>query len=145
MVLSPIEPVAPSTLTVRTADAAALLLRNGTALIFSPNHKTAADAIHATPQNAENRRHDDRRDVSVETVQQAAMARNDVAGVLDAEAAFHCGFKQIAELGRNRQNRPQKHQRTGFAETKRRKAQGDQQARRKAADRASPGLLRTDA
>jgi len=46
-VLSPIEPVAPSTLTLRTADAAGLLLRKGTGLIVSPNHKTAADAIHA--------------------------------------------------------------------------------------------------
>src|ERR1700694_5565352 len=103
MVLSPIEPVAPRTLTVRTADAAALLLRNGTALMPSPNHKTAADAIRATPQKAKNRRHDDRGDVSIETIQQPTMPGNDVAGVLDAETAFHSGFKQIAELGSHRE------------------------------------------
>jgi hypothetical protein len=69
MVLSPIEPVAPRTVTARTADAVALLLRKGTALMFSPNHKTAADAIHATPQNPEKRRQHDRGDESVETIQ----------------------------------------------------------------------------
>ncbi len=69
MVLSPMEPVAPRTVTVRTADAAALLLRNGTALIVSPNHKTAADAIGATAQEPENRRHDDGCDKSVQAIQ----------------------------------------------------------------------------
>jgi len=69
MVLSPIEPVAPRTVTARTADAAALLLRNGTALMISPNHKTAADAIHVTAQNPENRRQDHRGDEPVEAIQ----------------------------------------------------------------------------
>ena len=69
MVLSPIEPVAPSTVTVRTADAAALLLRNGTALIISPNHKTAADAIGATPQKPEKSRHGDGCDKSIQPIQ----------------------------------------------------------------------------
>jgi hypothetical protein len=68
MVLSPIEPVAPSTVTVRAAAATALLLRNGTALIISPNHKTAADAIDATPQKTEKSRHDDGCDKSIQTV-----------------------------------------------------------------------------
>jgi hypothetical protein len=68
-VLSPIEPVAPRTVTVRTADTAALLLRKGTALMNSPNHKTAADAIRATPQKPENRRQDNRCDKSVKPVQ----------------------------------------------------------------------------
>jgi hypothetical protein len=79
MVLSPIDPVAPRTVTVRTADAAALLLRKGTALIVSPNHKTAADAIHAAAQKPENRCQDRGGDKAVEAVQQAAMARDDVA------------------------------------------------------------------
>jgi hypothetical protein len=69
MVLSPMEPVAPRTVTLRTADAAALLLRNGTALIVSPNHKTAADAIGATAQEPENRRHHDGCDKSVQAIQ----------------------------------------------------------------------------
>jgi hypothetical protein len=48
IVLSPMEPVAPSTETERTAVAEALLLRKGTALMTSsPNHKTAANAIRA--------------------------------------------------------------------------------------------------
>src|SRR4051812_11866814 len=103
MVLSPIEPVAPRTVTARTADAAALLLRNGTALMNSPNHKTAADAIHATPQKTENRRQDHRGDESVEPVQQPAMPRDDLAGILDAETPFYRGFEEIAELGSDRE------------------------------------------
>src|SRR5258705_9543748 len=98
MVLSPIEPVAPRTVTARTADAAALLLRNGTALMLSPNHKTAADAIHATPQKPENRLHDDGGDESVETIQQSTMPGNDMAGVLDAETPFHRGFTPLPQL-----------------------------------------------
>ena len=58
------------TVTVRTAaaTAAALLLRNGTALIISPNHKTAADAIGATPQKTEKGRHDDGCDKSIQAI-----------------------------------------------------------------------------
>src|SRR6187397_1620830 len=113
--MSPIEPVAPSTLTERTADAVALLLRSGTALIFSPNHKTAADAIRATPQKTENRRQHDRGDEAVETIHQPAMAGNDLTGILDAETPFHRGFEQIAELRSNRQHRGQQQQRDGVA------------------------------
>src|SRR5437660_6669714 len=98
MVLSPIEPVAPSTVMARTADAAGLLLRNGTALMFSPNHKTATDAIDAAPQQPDRRRQHDGGNIAVETIEQPAMARNDVAGILDVEPAFHRRFKQIAKL-----------------------------------------------
>src|SRR6266404_1272450 len=141
MVLSPIEPVAPRTVTARTADAAALLLRNGTALMLSPNHKTAADAIHATPQKPENRRRDDRGDESVVAIHQSAMPGNDMAGVLDAKTAFHRGFKEIAELGGDRENRAQQQQRAQFKGrihfAKRGKSRGDYKARYKAA--AGPG------
>src|SRR6266404_1390442 len=144
MVLSPIEPVAPRTVTARTADAAALLLRNGTALMLSPNHKTAADAIHATPQKPENRRQDDRSDESVETIQQSAMPGNDVAGVLDAETPFHRGLEEIAKLRCDRQNRAQQQQRSGFAETEGRKSRRYDEARHKTADGSGPRLLGTD-
>jgi hypothetical protein len=69
MVLSPIDPVAPKTVTLRTSEATTLLFRNGTALIGSPNHKTAADAIRAVPQQAENCRHHDGCDKPVQPVQ----------------------------------------------------------------------------
>src|SRR5581483_2026914 len=92
------EPVAPSTVTLRTAPAAALLLRNGTALIVSPNHKTGSGATRAAAQNAQNRRQNDCRDKAVETIQQAAMAWNDLTGVLHAEAALDRGLEEIAEL-----------------------------------------------
>ena len=117
MVLSPMEPVAPSTVTVRTSASGALLLRNGTALIVSPNHKTAADAIGAAPQKPEKCRHDDGRDKSIQTIHQPAMAGNDVTGVLYAKTPLHGGFEQIAELRNNRENRAQHQQRPGVAQT----------------------------
>src|SRR4051812_45456572 len=103
MVLSPIEPVAPSTVTVR-AETAALLLRNGTALIFSPNHKTAADAIGAALQKPKKRRHGDGCDKSIQAVQQPAMARDNLAGILHAEAPLDRGFEEIADLRTPRKN-----------------------------------------
>src|SRR5689334_24515899 len=99
------EPVAPNTVTLRTADAAALLLRNGTALIASPNHKTAADAIGAAAQKAQNRSHRDGCDKPVQAIEQPAMTGNELARILDAEAALYRGFEQIAKLGDHRQKR----------------------------------------
>src|ERR1700752_4924081 len=104
MVLSPIEPVAPSTVTVRAAAAAALLLRNGTALIFSPNHKTAADAIGAASQEPEKCRHCDSCDKSIQAIQQPTMAGNDLTRILDAKAPLDRGFEEIAELRNHRKN-----------------------------------------
>ena len=80
MVDSPIEPVAPSTVMLRTSARPALLFRNGTALMFSPkistgqlrrspNQKTAADAFKAAAQQTENCGKDNCRDIAVQTVQ----------------------------------------------------------------------------
>src|SRR2546425_2424097 len=96
------EPVAPSTVTVRAAAAVALLLRNGTALIVSPNHKTAADAIGAAPQEPKKSRQSDGCDKAIQTIQQAAMARDDLAGIFDAEAPFYRRFEEIPELRNHR-------------------------------------------
>src|ERR1700760_3362924 len=92
------EPVAPSTVTLRTAPGAALLLRRGTALIVSPNHKTGSGATRAAAQNSQNRRQRDRCDISVQAVHHPAMTGNDVARILDAEAAFDRGLREVAEL-----------------------------------------------
>ena len=89
---------------MRTAEAAALLLRNGTALISSPNHKTAADAIGAAAQKTKNRRHRDGCDKPIQPIQQPAMAGNDLAGILDAEAPLDRGLEEIAELRNHRKN-----------------------------------------
>src|SRR5450759_1229790 len=72
------------------------------------------------------------------------MPGNELAGVLDAEAPLHRGLKEIAKLGSNRERRAQQQERAGFAETRRHKPGGDDKARYKAADGASPGLLGTD-
>ena len=124
---------------------AALLLRKGTALITSPNHKTAANAIGAAPQQPENRRHNDGGDKAIQPIQQPAMAGNDLARILDAETPLYRGFKQIAELRNDRKNRAKQQQRRGFSETERRKAARLSQGSRKTANGAGPGLLRADA
>src|SRR5690349_23091993 len=114
MVESPIEPVAPSTVTLRTASPAALLLRKGTALIMSPNHKAAADAVGTIPQTSQNSRHDNGSNETVEAIHQTAMAGNKVAGILDAEAAFDGRFEQVAELGDDRERSADRNQGHGF-------------------------------
>src|SRR2546427_13259490 len=98
------EPVAPSTVTVRASVSGALLLRNGTALIVSPNHKTAADAIGATPQEAKKSRPRDGRDKSIQPIQQPAMTGDDLAGILHPKTSLHRRLKQIAELRNHRKN-----------------------------------------
>src|ERR1700739_2972775 len=98
MVLSPIEPVAPSTVTLRTFVLAALLLRNGTEFIVSPNHKTAANTIGTMPQKSENGRQHKHGHQAVEPVHEPAMARDDVAGIFHTEPALDRGFEEIAEL-----------------------------------------------
>src|SRR5882724_1581701 len=144
MVLSPMDPVAPSTVTVRAPDNAALLLRNGTALIVSPNHKTAADAIGTTAQEPENGRQDDGCDKPIQPVHQPAMAGNHVAGILDPETPLHGGFEEIAELRGDRENSGLDQQRDGPAEVERRKSAGHGEAGGKTAHRPGPGLLGTD-
>src|SRR5262245_7723468 len=101
------EPVAPSTVTLRTSDAAALLLRNGTALITSPNHKTAADTIGAAAQKAQNRCGHNRCDIPIQAIHEPAMAGNDVARILDAETPLYRGFEEVAKLGNHGKKRPQ--------------------------------------
>src|SRR5258708_27812885 len=68
-------------------------------------NKPAPDATHTAPKKPKKCRHPPRGDESVETVHQPAMPGNDMAGILDAETPFHRGFKEIAELGSNGQNR----------------------------------------
>ena len=76
---------------------------------------------------------------------QPAMTGNDLAGILDAETPFHRGFKEIAELRRNRKHRaPAAASGPVWPRPKRRKAGGDRKARDKTADRPRPGLLGTD-
>src|SRR3569832_85815 len=146
MVLSPIEPVAPSTVMLRTASFVALLFRNGTALIVSPklkrspNQKAAADAIETAAHQAQNRRQHNGRNIAVEAVQQAAMSGNDVAGILDAEAPLHRGFEEITELRGHRQHGADQHDRYNFARSRGSPSGGDHQAADEATDGAGPGL-----
>ena len=124
--------------------AAALLLRKGTALMFSPNHKTAADAIQRRP--AETPKSAARTTAATKPSSRSSSPPwpgNDVTGILDAEPALHRGFEEIAELGNNRENRRKQQQRRQFSESERGKAgrhrQARQQSRRSRPPRSSSG------
>src|SRR3954463_1374279 len=145
MVLSPIEPVAPSTLTLRTADVAARLFRKGTALICSPNHKTAADAIDAAPHHTDQRGTDHRKHQAIEPIQQTAVAGNDMAGILHPETPLHRRLEKIAEVRKDGQFRGQKKQRQQPADAEPCECCGHSEAEYQAADGARPRLLRADA
>src|SRR3954452_4361697 len=123
------DPVAPRTVTARTPDAAGLLLRNGTPLIVSPNHKTGADAIRATTQKSKNSSQNDGGDEAVKAVQHAAMPGNDVTGILYAEAAFHCRLEEIAQLRSNGQKPTQQQERHELSKLKCREPGADDEAR----------------
>src|SRR5947209_2876322 len=73
------------------------------------------------------------------------MSGNDVAGILHPETAFDRGFKEIAELRNNRQDRAQRQQPGSLAEIQDGEARGDDETCNKTSDGARPGLLRADA
>ena len=70
--------------------------RNGTALMLSPVQKPAAACRPPRKPRQRSRRNRDHK--SIEPIHQAAMAGNEVAGILDAEMALDRGFQEIAEL-----------------------------------------------
>ena len=68
--LSPIEPVAPSTLTTRAAEGLPFSLRSGTALIkFSPGQKAVADCIGTASDRPDQCRGNEGSNQAVEPVQ----------------------------------------------------------------------------
>src|SRR4051794_40085644 len=145
MVLSPIEPVAPSTVTVLTPPAAAgLLFFKGTALINSPNHQRAADTFGAAAQNTSNCCQNDCSYKTVEAIKQPAMAGNDVTRILDAEPALARGLKETAKRRKNKNQPPDQQKRNPFPQTKPSKPPTHGKAGRKTADRTSPCLFWAD-
>ena len=77
---------------------------------LSPNHKTAADAIRATPQKAKNRRQNDRGDEAVQPIHQPTMSGNKVARILDVEVPFHRRLEKVPKLGSHGERRCQQQQ-----------------------------------
>ena len=102
----PTEPVAPSTVTVRTAGAAVRSARS-CGLTTCITHHTmrpragASNPPRAIPIKAPRSRG---RNEAVEPVHQAAMAGNELACVLGVELALDRGFREIAGLRNDRKN-----------------------------------------
>ena len=94
------EPVEPSTVTLRASDR----IQSG----ISSNRRVAAIGVHACAPNRglrcshehQQRQHRRRGQSGIHAVEHAAMAGNERAGILAAEAALDAGFKQIAAMGR---------------------------------------------
>src|SRR5271163_1373267 len=94
----PIEPVAPSnTSRFGRAEPGA-----PAAFTWSPLKQSFRDPGPRRTHSGQDRGDGGRRDEPVEPIHQAAVARNESAGILDAGAPFHRGFEEISELGNNR-------------------------------------------
>src|SRR6516225_7737725 len=73
------------------------------------------------------------------------MSGDEMAGILYPEMAFDCGFKEITELSCDRQSATDDQERQYPRHAGGGKSGRNQKAHRKSADRAGPGLVRTDA
>ena len=62
------------------------------------------DAIGAASQKTKKRGDSNRRNETIETIEQPAVSRNDLTGVLHAETSLDRRFKQITQLRHGRQN-----------------------------------------
>src|SRR5262245_54869568 len=101
-VLPPIEPVAPSSVTLRTALAGLARTEDVFTDIQSPYEKPARRRIEPAAHNANKRRRDHRGQIAIEPIHQPAMPRQDAAGILGVEVALERGFDQVTSLGNHR-------------------------------------------
>src|SRR5205823_2171817 len=95
-VLAPIEPVAPSNVTVRSRTAGAersKATRETSDFIYSPYQQTTPRRLEAATRQADQRRHGAGCDETVEPVHQPAMAGNEMARILGAESALEKRFE----------------------------------------------------
>ena len=96
----PIDPVAPSKTRRRGAFVAVPKCFIGSvAVTRSPFETSRAQSRTPKIGAGQDRGERGRGDKRVEPIHQSAVARNKVAGILDAGAPFHRGFEEIAELG----------------------------------------------
>src|SRR6516165_6789382 len=100
-VLAPIEPVAPSKVTLRSPFAGAERadrVPRWSGFIGSPYQQTAARCLETAADNTDERGDRASGDKAVEAIHQASMPGNEAPGVLGAEPAFKKGFEQISTL-----------------------------------------------
>src|SRR5690242_749555 len=104
----PIEPVAPSNVTARSAGTADDCVRKRGTVMRSPQQQAVGCRAKAFMQDANSRRKDRGSDEAVDPVHHPAVAGNELAGILGAEATLHGGFEQIASLRDDRKRERQK-------------------------------------
>src|SRR5436190_15675503 len=93
-VLAPIEPVAPSNVTVRSRAAGAWrsrATREASDFIYSPYQQATPRRLEAATRQSDQRRRDAGGDETVEAVHQSAMAGNETTRILGAEPALEEG------------------------------------------------------
>src|SRR5712691_2189976 len=101
MVLAPMDPVAPRIVTLRgTALATGTVRARGTdSTIASPNQQSARGSIEAAAHQAQQRCDRRRGHEPIEPIHEAAVTRNEFAGILGPETALERRFQQISDLG----------------------------------------------
>src|SRR5262252_10143068 len=104
-VLAPIEPVAPSSVTVRsTVDEPLHAAGKGSAFIDSPHQQTTARGIEAAARQSDEHSHHAGRQETIETVHQPAVSGDEAARILGTEPALEERLEQIAALGADGQD-----------------------------------------
>src|SRR5438552_10234678 len=160
MVLAPIEPVAPSTVTLRSAARTAGLDRRSGLPFFitslhrtsphrqptlSPHHEPARWRFEPAAGEPDECRDGGRRYKAVEAIHQSPMAGDQMAGILGPEAAFERGFEQVASLCDDRQHDRNRAERKTRGERKwLGKDHRHRDRRHYPTDRSRPGFFRAD-
>src|SRR6266511_1236305 len=106
MVLAPIEPVAPSSVTVRSTKAGAGLsgfTRNVCDFIASPYQQTPPWRLESAAQQPDQGGEERSGDETVEAIHQAAVSRNELARILRPESALEGRLEQVAGLRDDRE------------------------------------------
>ena len=96
------DPVAPRIVTLRGAAIAtgAVRARGTDSIIASPNQQSARGSIEAAARQAQQGRDQCGGHEPIEPIHQAAVTRNEFAGVLGPETALEGRFQQISRLRR---------------------------------------------
>src|SRR5271170_5502587 len=109
MVLEPIEPVAPSSVTDFGARARSGLDAEGFCCAFFtwptilglPYQQALGRSIGPLPQDADQERDERCNQKAVETVHQSSVTGDQAARILGAETPLDRGFEQVASLGKD--------------------------------------------
>jgi hypothetical protein len=77
------------------------MVNNGWPVWLSSIHRqqSSRNIRNAGARHADESRENDGEDEAIQPIHESAMARNEMAGVLDIEPALQGRFKQIADLG----------------------------------------------